>query len=38
VLFSLVPGYVLRRLLMSEPLTPAAFVDDLRPMLAAPAG
>ena len=34
-LFSLVPGYVLRRLLMPEPLSPAAFVDDLRPMLTA---
>ena len=38
VLFSLVPGYVLRRLLMSEPLTPATFVADLRPMLTAPVG
>jgi AcrR family transcriptional regulator len=34
VLFSLVPGYVLRRLLRSDPLSPAAFVDDLRPLLA----
>ena len=38
VLFSLVPGYVLRRLLMSEPLTPAAFVEDLRQMLPQAAG
>ena len=38
VLFSLVPGYVLRRLLMPEPLSPAAFVGDLRPMLAGAAG
>ena len=35
VLFSLVPGYVLRRLLMSEPLSPAAFIEDLRPLLEA---
>jgi AcrR family transcriptional regulator len=38
VLVSLVPGYVLRRLLMSDPLTPAAFVADLRPLLEAGAG
>jgi AcrR family transcriptional regulator len=35
VLYSVVPGYVLQRLLLDQHLSPQAFVADLRPLLAA---